>query len=784
MEAIHAAAMKSSLHDVSDLIIKYAKRMTGVKNARIRFVDYTGNRLVAGALAGICEEYPMMAIRSFHDCVVGRVARNLQTERVENIKVDDDFKKFLTCIENKGKVDFENNIPGKLWESYARSLRTLKSEIAVPITVAKIPEVDEQTDQLTSAEKKLIGVMNVNSVTTTLSRKHEKILNDFGSTLSLTFLNRRSFLLERLHNVEKDMMSVCSWDEMGRQIVKGLHKIVAGSIPNIYLFDENKKENPFEFLFAAGATKEEEELGNFSPRWKDPRGKGIGELAIERRREGKDAFVVVEDVQNDSIANDGYTPCDSTNQIDDKNKKEVVRASKRAKDLGVRTVGCLPLEFHGEIVGVLYLHFKQSIHFFTEEEKTILEMFALSAAIAIKNVSTTPSFKELSGNMLINYILNYQSDGNSEFSTKILIQLQDVTKKLENSKGTSEIVKLINKGITDIGNTLNMPNELFDINSRFQKYEEMILYKIPNYRDHFLHMFFVFSIGFLIINEWKEKKIPIFKINTEDDLKNLIKSWFICSIMHDVAYPLSDVKKWLPQFPKEALGLPNNIIATFDWTPFVLSDKTYKSIEAISNRFIEKCYSPLDKEKKRSAFRLWFLGQLLKVHDHGALGALTILNINWNDSLRKNATDAALAVALHNYIKDVNIPLKQIEIKCYPLAFLLTYCDAVQEWGRPTGNVNEDTKISNIIKKVFFENLIVNPLNEDNSTTIFLIYDPEKKIDAEVDENHVDSIITEKIVNNINLFTMTWSKKGIPHEFNLQVDKKNMDDPLCHYPIP
>lgn len=774
MEEIHTAAMQSSLNEVSELISRCAEKLTHVENVRIRLVDYTGTRLVPISIIGLYQINDVMAVRSFQYGIIGRVARNLKTERVEKMQEDPDFKIFLECIEKRSKSLSEPADVRKKWKNYAASLRKLTSAIVVPITVAKIPENGKERESGKTGDKELIGIINVNSVKTPLTEKHKTVLNDFGSKLSVTFLNRRSYLVQKLHKIEKEMVSSCSWEEVAQHIVDGVQDILPDSMPNIYLFDENKEDNPFTFLAAPDTTKEVLDLGKHKPRWVEHSIGGLGQLAISKRE-----FVVIEDVQNNSAAYEVCAPCDESGEFCRPVDELRITASNRAKQNGVTTIGCLPLVFHGRVVGILYLHFKEKIHFFTIEETKILNMFAFSAAIAIKNLSTSPSFKSLSGENLISYFKEYKSENRNPTLNLVIDEINKMTEELENSQGTNEIVQIINKGIRTIGKRLNMPEGLFKINSRFQRYEELLLFNIPNYRDHFVHTFFVFSIGILIIDKWIENKIPINSIKDDSNIEKFVKSWFICSIMHDVAYPVSQVRKWVPQFPKETLGLPCDFNATFDWTPFLLSSEIHTYIDKISNRFGEIYDIDYERKKNQDAFILWLHSQLLTINDHGVLGALAVMSIEKPDDLNEIEIDAALAIALHNYVKNVNKFIRQIEIDALPLAFLLSYCDVVQEWGRPTGNVTADAQLQEIMKRISFKELSV----DQYTTKIVLHYDPKKNFGKKLDEIDVKSIITENIKRNIETYPEGWCKTDLTHTFKLAVNYANEKRPFYSRPI-
>lgn len=368
IQKVHEAAMQQLLNRVSELVVDSAKELVGADNGRLRFVDYTEKRLVPGAIRGALAERLEMAVREIGECIVGRAAVEREPQFELDVPNNSDFKIFKEKVREKGEKDTN-------WKKYHdETLAHLGSEIAVPVL----------------AGRTLLGVLSVNALKKDAFQKEDKnLLSTFASEIAVAFLNRRALTLEELHKIEEEMISVFELEQVAQHIADGIRQMVEGSIPNIFLFDENfeeKKTSPFQFLASAGASKDEKELGAFEPRW-IPRfsEEGRGMEAIKKRKRGEDAFIVVEDVQIDP------------------------RGSPTARERGVKTTGCLPLVFRGMIVGVLYLHFKER-HFFTIEEKRILKMFAIPAAIAIKNATMLPTYGELIGNGLIEQLEKYKPE--------------------------------------------------------------------------------------------------------------------------------------------------------------------------------------------------------------------------------------------------------------------------------------------------------------------------------------------------------------------------------------
>ena len=89
--------------------------------------------------------------------------------------------------------------------------------------------------------------------------------------------------------------------------------------------------------------------------------------------------------------------------------------------------------------------------------------------------------------------------------------------------------------------------------------------------------------------------------------------------------------------------------------------------------------------------------------DHGVVGAVNLLRtLGTPDRLSKNLPEdkplieAARAISVHNF-KDMlgNVPFEE-----FPLAFLLVFCDELQEWSRPVPVPVEDTYFTTSLEKI------------------------------------------------------------------------------------
>lgn len=89
---------------------------------------------------------------------------------------------------------------------------------------------------------------------------------------------------------------------------------------------------------------------------------------------------------------------------------------------------------------------------------------------------------------------------------------------------------------------------LFDTVEKFEK----VLQRMQDYRDHFIHSFNVFLLGYYIIN-----KLEIPQSDFKSNDVNL--SWMLAATFHDVGYTIQDMEVWLNQLLEEFLGISPNL---------------------------------------------------------------------------------------------------------------------------------------------------------------------------------------------------------------------------------
>lgn len=210
------------------------------------------------------------------------------------------------------------------------------------------------------------------------------------------------------------------------------------------------------------------------------------------------------------------------------------------------------------------------------------------------------------------------------------------------------------------------------------KIREGALQSIVGYRDHFIHPFHVFCLGYIILDKWRyEEKGQRLLKHIDEDEDSVLKKWFIASIYHDVGYPSEKLEILVKEFFKTEVD--REIKSLFDWSSVIVANNNIKHIRELSELFGKGEQSKIEK------FEKWFYKSLFEDHDHGVLTALMLLNKDWAKNDIPLVSEAALAIAIHNWKRvsnNIEFEIGPLKMEEFPLAFFLSYCDTAQEWGR------------------------------------------------------------------------------------------------------
>jgi len=268
-------------------------------------------------------------------------------------------------------------------------------------------------------------------------------------------------------------------------------------------------------------------------------------------------------------------------------------------------------------------------------------------------------------------------------------------------------------------NTLKLSNEYIGIIEDLERFEGLLRMDI-RYRDHFIHQFQVFLLGYYMINRsgnlqnllveyLKEKGCSG---SNEELLDQVITCWFLSSMFHDIAYPIEKTNKLLGSYLKAAflkrdfhyevreitpeellkelrltipwgnfLGIYDGI---FDYYKTILCDLICERIEGDVKQNITKTLIP----------------QIVKNQNHGLFSALILMHCSYENLPPEKkiiVREAALSMALHTpeiYREIFMAKRGLLSPKEFPFGFLLMFCDNAQQWRRPRlSDLMEDIQI-------------------------------------------------------------------------------------------
>lgn len=398
------------------------------------------------------------------------------------------------------------------------------------------------------------------------------------------------------------------------------------------------------------------------------------------------------------------------------------------------------------------------MRFFTKIERDAFLLFAQQATTLLK-IHTFGS-DELYDTVLIDIASKNISDGLPDDFEKFRNILTNRDLKECTMADAAGVVK-------DIVNSLISVAGLPDtIGTRYNDFctEEALLYHDQKYRDHFFHTFHTFLLGFEILKKLKEcgkqsgesmPSTPIpFDINAA-----LLKKWLLTSLWHDIAYAAEKGPLWLNGYIKKILGIDINYSS--NWGGLLIEEENI----SIINGMLKNIDSVVTG--KRETFQAWFYQQISTFGDHAILSALLLnkvfkkerMEVGQNRITQAEIDECAVSIALHNLQKTYlynnetksNLPAKKIgvlDINKFPLAYLLSYCDTAQEWGRLSHkDPTEYTKFADVIISGKKKTISIQ-LNKDVDEYI--------KCNKQCTKKDAEDKITAEWRKQVAILTYTW----------------------------
>jgi GAF domain-containing protein len=648
---------------------------------------------------------------------------------VEEYKRGNEFKEFLDAVKQTANRYRESY---NQYEIYISEYGEAPREIVVPVM----------------AFGKFIGVLNFHksNKSTRFIKSNESSKRDYdlariyAARLAAIYLHWQKESYEVSQRVAQTITAENDFEVIASNITDGIRKALEHGL---------KKESVFPILYVAKrpiSKSDDRSEKEFEDIWKETYQKRhkpednrelalwdlenkLGEIPI--RADGLGSKIIEQWAQEVSEeqggknieARDRFIEC---LDVDNPNSEF---GSRSAYYNSIKTTGCLLLTFRNQVYGLLYIHCRER-HFFTEVEFRALNALGTQAAIAIKNAGLTgESYEKLYGAKLPDLLISLAQAKAFGNIGEILKTWADLARHTRGNAIADITIDTMKK----LSVEFKLPEEFDKFIDEF-RLREGAFQSLIDYREHFIHLFHVFCLGYVILCQWKRKGKelgllePLAQHCGTRDENYVLKIWFVAAIYHDVGYPSEKFEILVRKFFETTVG--REIKSQFDWSSVLLADKNLEHIKELSELFATKTNHPDQKE----VFEKWFLKKLLEDHDHGVLTALILLQegerkIDWKkNGMWDLAKEAALAIALHNYWKrepdeeEKEFDLGLLAAEDLGLSFFLTFCDTAQEWGRTA--LLELMKAENIelmMSAMKETNSILEDIEVDNDKTVVTI---------------------------------------------------------------
>jgi len=281
-----------------------------------------------------------------------------------------------------------------------------------------------------------------------------------------------------------------------------------------------------------------------------------------------------------------------------------------------------------------------------------------------------------------------------------------------------------------------LKNPFVELIEMVRKYEFNAGKLLLNHRDHYIHSVNVFILGLAIFSRNSNFRSVVTKYVMYPDsysthYEEFFYRWGLCSLFHDIAYPLeitykqaNEYIRFIHNYPKGHFLTQPTIEINLPFFEQLVNIPIIKPSSQYSSEFYndypdlkDPYTNSLDllAQKLASCFNinltlikdnLFQFVDIMKKRgfiDHGYYSSLIMLQ--WYHSLITNTSwhpayfyypivDSSSSILLHNYYKQVLMKppfnLGLLNPNQHPLAFLLMLCDELQDWNRKTYGENDN----------------------------------------------------------------------------------------------
>lgn len=284
-------------------------------------------------------------------------------------------------------------------------------------------------------------------------------------------------------------------------------------------------------------------------------------------------------------------------------------------------------------------------------------------------------------------------------------------------------------------------------------YEERAATLIDKQRDHYIHSVNVFILGLCIYSQnsnfrtaFKEANIDGDKYpeNYPNEQEEFLFRWGIAALFHDVGYPIEIIGKQIESFLEFATNADHDdskgkikahlefqnfrhLNSVAEVTPKKVFIKDFyeqnessvyidllQPIDLLAQKIHLSLAIPLEEIKNKLDSFVLDMAKFGFI-DHGFYSAIIVLKwygyliqkTNMNPMRFYNAiVDSASAILLHNYYRSVCQKVfgcGAMEPQSHPIAYLLMFCDEMQDWNRVGYGRIEKTRTQAASAKIFID---------------------------------------------------------------------------------
>lgn len=310
--------------------------------------------------------------------------------------------------------------------------------------------------------------------------------------------------------------------------------------------------------------------------------------------------------------------------------------------------------------------------------------------LSIKSL-VKPKDRVLLSDSLINKLINISKISYAR-------EIKDFVKNAEST--TQDLDYLISSTLRKLWIEKYEKEEAFRLFKLHEEFEP-ILFKDPQYRNHFIHQFQVFLAGIPIIEEYYDEIYQSLSKLTDTNIQ-VDFSWLLAATFHDIGYPIQRFDFWSNAFFKDFLDV-SNMGASIDFSKILLVRNFQEYLDKLTsfyshiNNLSDKRWLYTNSHMIDNRIRAFFTEELIERRNHGVISTLALMDriefgryarrrgVKYKDTIFSSSVmPAVLAILLHHKSIYQNEIIKKIHFKKNSLAFLLIYCDTIQEWGRPT----------------------------------------------------------------------------------------------------